>query len=321
MNTSIGLATYDLLLYHGSGSFALFERCFKKALSYCSVSLPDTVTRQYRNFLYHHLRTTGYIDVVSDSSVDWAAAPPALVQTEPDQYVLIGGSVHEALLRAHLSSTAISTSSARESFHGIPQGTVLYPKLLSLQLQPDEVQRLGESTELSFSNQYQQTIFASLPTPKSVFKAVLEQTSADFEPDSAEILKPTDLQWAPYPHLAPTEPGLYRQQFAFSRKLSLYLVTPELDTFKIRDAEWAYFCFLVKNKLPLRISYDQQTKVLSWHRPFTQFRLPTLLERCLRSGKLQPPARQGRLYHYPNIQLKSLQILQSKYQFLEVVAR
>lgn len=294
MSKSIIATTYDLLTFHQSGNDGTFDSCFEKVLAFLDVSLDEAMKTKYRRWSFQFFRTTGYLDVVPGES-KWAISPAALVQTSADKFVLVGSTKELALFRALVDKDEVETCAPRIQHAGFPKDVYLFPELLALRGNLLRARNVGARLGVAVSEQYQNVIFSRLPSLGSVLDSllILVGSGSVFEANSAKVFDVRKKEWLTFVGMYPDGPGLYRHDYKYSPPKYYVCVekcSGEYSVYLIRDREWVLpsFCFSFEKKIP--ISYQATSKTV--HLPklqFAELRLPTLLEKCLRSGSIMEP--------------------------------
>jgi hypothetical protein len=303
-NSIIG-TTYDLLAFHGTGNDGRFERTFDKVCAFYFLEIDDQDKKKYRKWAYHFLRTVGYLELVRNVG-QWSVAPPTLVQVTNSHFTLLGGSREKERLEAATSKKAVREILSDYSNQLFPRDVSFFPSTVSLEATRPEVLRLSNKTGLHVSFDYQDKIFRYLPGINSVLTTVLSEVTHRpiFEPNSGRIFDLQTREWLPHTELHPQSAGLYRSdlQFALTKYYLVNSVDERLKTYLFKDREWALVCFLALSDLKLPLQYNVLTRTLSIQiSGYGELRLPTLLERCLRSGTLTSPKLNGKWTSYENI--------------------
>lgn len=326
MKTSslIGIS-YDLLAYHGSGSDGLFERCFEKASNFVGCDWNDELLKKRRRWAYHFLRCNGYIEVVRSLS-KWSVSPPSLVECKDKIFLLIGGTREREKLLSTASKGALREIVSKFNDNQLPQHMSFFPSILELKASKAEAIQIAKEIDVNISFDYQQCLFKYLPSLDHVLNAVLTKlpTKPVFEANAAKYFDTARREWIPFSGLYPEQPGLYRNDPRFSRP-SYYCATSSdagLEVFFVQDREWAiiFLCAFsgIKLSMQYRIDNGQITVDASG---FEELRLPTLLERCLRSGSLMEPTYTSNGMVYENIRYANLWRLVSKFPVFSLVQK
>jgi len=326
-STSIIGSTYDLLAFDHAGNFGKFDRCFSKAAQYLSVDMDDIMRRKLRNRAFYYLRTIGYLDVShSKLRTEWTVSPPSLVQRGENDFVLIGGSNDEISMRGHAANKDLRVINSTENGLTLPPGVSFFPHVAQLIATEEEAKTIADRSGLSVSLFYQDKLFKCLPSIQTVFETVLIRLDriAVFEPNSVKRLnlEKTRWEWEPYAEMRPLEAGLFRrQEFEYSPAdyfLAVSTSPYDLEVFRVTDPEWAFVCFFSKLDIKLRVRYSLTEQKIFVSKMFQNFRIPSLLERCFRSGTLLAPEVIREWSIYSNIFYRNLWRLIAKYPVFEV---
>lgn len=323
MSKSVVATTYDLMQFHESGNNGTFDRCFEKVLAFLDVTLDDAIKAKYRRWSFQFLRTTGFLDVVPGES-KWAVSPAALVQTAADKFVLVGGSTELALFRSLVDKGEVETCAPRIQDDCFPKDVYLFPEVLSLRGNLLRARNIGSRLGIAVSEQYQSVIFNRLPSLSSAIDSLLVPVGSGsvFEAGSAKVFNVWNDEWTAFAGMYPDRAGLYRHDYKYSPPKYYVCVdndSNEYCVYLIRDREWvvASFCFFFEKKIP--ISYEAGSKTV--HLPklqFAELRLPTLLEKCLRSGRMMEPELTRGGLSYKNIEPANFWTLVSRIPIFQV---
>lgn len=324
MENSVVGTTFDLLAYEGSGSFSKFDRCFVKSCRYYMLDLDGALHRKLRNFAFHYLRVTGFIDVISKaSSSAWIVAPPTIIQREGDHFCLISDSkAVEALVQA-VGSSRVACRPQSNPAMPLPEGVQFYPNLIEFSADVQEASSIAAQCGMRLSLGYQDMMFEHLPGMDAVLSKALE-TAPDgplFEPDSTSIYDFKKAEWAPYPNIRPMDPGLFRKEYEHGSPdyyVAARLTKRLLNTWQVSHREWALFCMLGKLNLTISARYSKDKLTLELPCTHRTLGLPTLLERCLRSGTLASPRITRDLVSYEGITQKNFWRLVAKFPPVKV---
>lgn len=305
------------MAFHGSGSDGLFERCFEKAANYIGCDWNIEAAKKRRRWAYHFLRSTGYIDVVRMQS-KWSMSPPALVQSRETTFILIGGMRQRESLVNTVSKKVLREVPSIYKDNLLPAQMSFFPSLIELSATQSDAVQIGKEIGIDVCLDYQQSLFKYLPALNHVLNSVLTKISAKpiFEPNSAKYFDASRKEWTPYNGMLPDRPGLYRNDPKYSYPSYFCATVNEdgLNAFLVEDREWAIICFCALFDVKLPITYNVNNGNLCINSSgFEELRLPTLLEKCLRSGSLREPefTHQGMVYE--NIRYANFWRLVSKF--------
>jgi hypothetical protein len=296
MQRSIVGTVLDLLQFEGHGNLGHFDRCFRKACAFFSLGADGPTFRKLRNVAFWYLRNTGYVDAShTTSATTWSTAPPTLVQRREKDFVFIGSSAPAA---AVLAAAPRDTVRELRSPDGglVPEEIPFFPGLLCMNISAAEAQAICRRTNVSLGLSYQSELFQRLPSVDSVLKGALsrEEHGRPFDPDSTHRLDFASCTWEPFGETRPFEAGLYRQSFEYGAPTYVIAAPARhepLATFRVIEREWVLVVALALLRTVLTIQYDKDGQRLNVSKRYhTALRLPTLLERCLRSGTLLNPS-------------------------------
>jgi hypothetical protein len=322
-NSIIG-ATYDLLAFYGEGNDSTLDQCFTKVTKYFALDVNEGMRRRLRNVAFHYLRSTGYIDVVrSGSTTNWSLSPSALVQRHERDFVLIGGTREATALRKVVGAHQLGDIRSQNKGYDLGAGILFFPEVTQYIASIEEAVAVAKKTNLSLSLDFQTNLFKHLPSINSVVGDVLviNNNTEIFDQNSAKYFSTEDRTWKPYAEMRPFMPGLFKHEFRFS--LPQYLIATnnssnELEIFRLLDREWALVCFSHKLNIKVPLCYNQRKQRLSIAKPIYELRMPTLLERCFRSGTLLAPELDSEWLHYDNISQRNLWRLIAKLPIFKV---
>jgi hypothetical protein len=240
-----------------------------------------------------------------------------LVQRRDDEFVLIGSSErYEQLRKAAFSSQVRQVS---QSDVKLACGTTLFPDIFELRATTSEAARLASKIGVELSLDYQDNLFRSIPRISTVLETTLQRDTAAplFEPNSAAWFSLEQRSWQPYAEMQALKPGLYKTELRYAAPryfVASSRADDSLETFFVSDSEWALICLHAKLdlKLPIRYSTIDETLWVS-RGGFAELRLPTLLERCLRSGMLSQPGLDQNWSKYANLRHKNVWRLLAKF--------
>ncbi len=291
MPNSIIATAYDLLSFHGSGNDGLFERCFEKVCSFYNAPLNDTDKKKHRRWAYHFLRSVGYIELVR-STRQWCTVPPVLVEIGDCEFALLGATIDTERLQQVAPKNALSECVPKYTTNLFPVS--FFPTLPLLKATKVEVRRLAEKNEFKATFDYQNNLFQFFPSIDTVLSKVLVPVTdfPIFQPNSGRKFDFNTNEWEVHPVLQPYSPGLYRSDLEFAAPKYFFALPgkDQLEIFILRDREWALICLLAKFGRKLRLQYNRKASTLMIQSSgYAELRLPTLLERCLRSGTLTAP--------------------------------
>ncbi len=316
MRESLIGTTYDLLTFFGQGNDSLFDRCFRKTTKYFSLEWETDTYRKNRNIAFHYLRSTGYLDYLSQGSL-WVVSPPALVQRAPTDFVLVGGTQLVKKLREMAPVELLSELHNRSSLD-VSDSLSFFPQIVHLRATNKEATRLASLLGIHICADYQNQLFCKLPTLKSVLETILVSATsgAVFEPNTAQHFSDEHKQWVPFADMRPHEPGLYRRDSQYAAPV-YYLASSRrnrpIEVWTINDREWAAICYLAQFSKHLVLKYRRTDGALFVPRnEFQEIRMPTLLQRCFRSGSLLNPAVDQTHLIYSNVSERNLFRLISK---------
>lgn len=298
MERSIIGTALDLLQFEGRGDFGHFDRCFRKACAFFSLGADDAAIRKLRNIALWYLRSTGYVDSnQSTSSCNWSTAPPNLVQRRDQDFALIGGSASAAAVVA--TTRPDSVRELRSPDGGLVPDTMrFFPSLLCMHVSAEEAQAICRRANVSLGLSYQSHLFQRIPSVDSVLRGAVTQDGegGPFDPESTHRFNFASCRWEPFGETRAFEPGLFRRSFDYNYALPSYEVAApsrhqRLATFRIVEREWVLVVALALLRVTLPIRYEKETQRLHVSKRYhAELRLPTLLERCLRSGTLLNPS-------------------------------
>lgn len=296
MQRSLVSVTYDLLTFDGQGTFAQFDRCFRNACRYFDLESVEADRRKLRNIAFGYLRTTGFLDVVQNGRTStWSVVPGNLVQRGEEDFVLVGSSEAARTITLHAPAEQLAWL-ASDDGGLVSQGRKFFPDLLCIRGPLADVEALSVRAGLSLERAYQRRFFRSLPGIDAVLRdAVAEDPlSGGFEPGWTDAFDFARCEWLPSNDPRPVGAGLFRQRFSFAPPR--YVIAAEsrgrgLTIFRVNVPEWTLVAALalLSRALPARYERRQQRLLIS-RRYHNALRLPTLVERCLRSGTLLNPA-------------------------------
>jgi hypothetical protein len=318
MQRSLVGVTYDLLTFDGYGTFAQFDRCFRKACRYLEFEPDEVNRRKLRNVALWYLRTTGFLDVVQGARTStWSIAPANLVERSDEDFVLVGGS--EAARNIMLNAPSEQLSWLDNSDGGLVDGGIrFFPRMLCVRARFAEVEALAVRLGLSVERAYQRRFFRSLPGIDAVLReAVAEDPlSGGFEPGSTDAFDFARCEWLPSNDPRPLGAGLFRQRFEFAPPR--YVIAAgararRLTIYRVNVPEWTLVAALVLLNVALPARYGRrQQRLLVSRRYHRALRLPTLIERSLRSGTLLNPAVSGEWIAYEGLTPASVARLAKK---------
>lgn len=200
-----------------------------------------------------------------------------------------------------------------------PSGTTLFPDVFELRATISEASRIAYKIGVELSLDYQEKFFRFLPRLSAVLETTLrhDTTTPLFEPNSANWFSLEEPRWQPYSEMQPYSPGLYKCELKYAAPryfIAVPAADSKLETFYVSDSEWALLCLHAKLdlKLPIRYSTNDETLWVS-RGGFEELRLPTLLERCFRSGMLSQPKLDQNWSKYANIRQKNVWRLMAKF--------
>ncbi len=303
--------TYDLLTFDGYGNFGKFDRCFTKAAQFLSLKLDEELRRRLRNRAFFYLRVNGYLDIhYLRSKTEWTIAPATLVQRGEKDFVLIGSSKEHTSIRHYVSNSKLNQIKSNENEQAMPSGLSFYPYVTQLTITADEAQVIARKIGVSLSLFYQDKLFEHLPTLQSVFESVITKADggANFESDSTKKFNFNKFQWEPYDATSPPT-GFFRNEFKYISPEYFIVASTKrkfLEVFRVTEREWAFVCALAKLQIKLPIRYQTENQKLAISRKFSEFRIPNLLERCLRSGTLLAPEIKHEWSIYSSISYRNL---------------
>lgn len=322
MPSSIVGATYDLLEFEGSGNFGKFDRCFTKACAFHSFSPDDSARRKLRNVAFRHLIDAGYLDVsYTATTTNWSTAPANLVQRSEFDFVLVGGSAAADRLsrlapRQHLRSIRSKDDGL------VPEGVTFFPSTLQLTASLRDAEAFARATSVHLSPSYQVQFFTRLPSLRAVLATCAEEdtNSPMFEPDKTTRFSVRAASWEPYAETRPLESGLYRRSFDYGPPTYLVaLMSPTRRVLRVKEREWVLVVALASLRLSLTAQYDRTRRRLLVSRIYHRaLRLPTLLERSLRSGTLQRPSNTREWLVYDGIEPSSVLRLREKFPIFTI---
>ncbi len=295
MQRSIIGTLFDLLQFEGRGNFGQFDRCFRKACAFFSLGTDDATLRKLRNIAFWYLRSTGYVDASYTSATSWSTAPANLVQRGEQDFVLIAGS---APVAAVLAAAPPDTVREVRSPDGglVPETIPFFPSLLCVNVSVAEARDLCRRANVSLGLSYQSQLFRYVPSVDAVLRgaALREDESRPFEPDSTDRFDFASCTWERFRETRAFEAGLYRQSFDYGAP-TYTVVAPSrherLATFRVIERDWVLVVALALLRTVLPIRYEKDTELLYVSKRYhASLRIPTLLERCLRSGTLLNPS-------------------------------
>jgi hypothetical protein len=296
MQPSLVGVTYDLLTFDGHGTFAQFDRCFRKACRYFEFE-PDEANRlKLRNVALWYLRTTGFLDVVQDGRTSaWSIAPANLVQRSDEDFVLVGSS--EAARTITLNARADQLSWLASNDGGlVDEGFKFFPGMLCVRASLADVEALSARAGVSLERAYQRRFFRSLPGIDTVLRQAVtaDPLSGGFEPGSTDTFDFSRCEWLPSNDARPIGAGLFRQRYEWAPPRYVIAVGSRgrgLTTLRVNVSEWTLIAALALLSVALPARYERRLqRLLVSRRYHNALRLPTLVERCLRSGTLLNPA-------------------------------
>lgn len=327
MKPSLVGVIYDLLRFYGQGNFTKFDRCFTKACQYLDIKLKEEDRKRFRNYAFHFLRSTGYIEFGSiESENHWSVSPEAFVQLTENDFVVIGGS---SLIRTLW--TMVDSASRKEipiSSGGVelPDGLFFYPSQLKISANLTYLRQLSTMTKVPIITLYQSRFFDLLPSLSSIHFETLEPIrSTDlFETENADQYDFRLGKWEPFKGMFPNSAGLYRRSFQYAPSdffIAVQKNSFELTMYEVKQQEWVLICALSLLKIRLPLIFNETSSSISVSRKYRGLRIPMLLERCLRSGSLVPPTISGDWTTYTNILPKSFWSLVARIPIFEVKTR
>ncbi|MBX9671709.1 MAG: hypothetical protein K2X93_29240 [Candidatus Obscuribacterales bacterium] len=276
--------------------------------------MDEAARKKNRNWIYHHLRCHGYIEAFFENGrSQWSAAEAALVERADNGFVLIGDTqAKHQLVKAAKSVSAINLDVDTE-----PKEMIL-PRVLAVNATAPEVQKLAMESGLSLCLNFQQQIFDALPDAGGVFSRLLVELKGlpkiqDLDCSQYSL---QDRQWTAIRTDYARSPGLYKTQFK-NRVMKFLLVSSDNSAFELSDPEWGLVCLFGKLKEKIEVRYNQSKKTLAIQR-IPELRLPTLIERALRSGTMEAPSITDQWNTYGNIQVRSAWFLASKFPMFRV---
>lgn len=327
MGHSLIGTTYDLLSFHKMGSYGSFERSFAKACSYHSIEFEPARQRIFRNWAFQFLRSTGYIDVLRmGNKTTWTSAPAALVECGKDYFQLVGTSENERSLRDLAPDAITEVTNGLSMVSTFSNSLQFFPNRILLRASQEEAAKISQKTGIHLSLDYQNRLFDKLPALNTVISEVLLEwygSTAIFEPDSAKRFELHSGTWVPYSEMSPLEAGLFRREYEFARPdyyIAVHTKKSRPRVFRVLDPEWTNICFHAKLNLKIPMMYDAQQNALHVPKSAENLKLPTLLERCLRSGTLSAPDSKKDQWIYKNIGHRNLWRMLSKFPIFQVTA-
>lgn len=318
MRSSLVGVTYDLLEFEGTGNFGQFDRCFTKASAYLAIPHDSAERRKMlRNTTFRYLRTTGFLDVQDATKTTWSTVPAHLVQCSDTDFVFIGGSMSMATLR-EFASTVTLCAIVSESADVKSGATPLYPNLVRVSGPLSEIAVLSQRSQIPLSLFYQRRLFQHMPSLKFVLANAVEEEvhGAMFEPNSTTKLDFSSSNWEPYAETRAFEPGLYRRSFEHgppAYQIAASSKDDQIVVFRVKQREWVLVAALALLGLSLPLQYTRDSRRLSVFRGYDRvLRLPTLIERCFRSGTFMNPSSNRDWINYEGIDSESVQRLTSR---------
>jgi hypothetical protein len=184
---------------------------------------------------------------------------------------------------------------------------------------PGHIEALAQLTNARVSIAYQDRIFRSLPSIHTVLRdsTVHEDAPPVFEHQCGARFKFSVGEWQPIEGLTAMESGLYRRSFDHAPP-EYFVVSSSIDgthsTFRITHHEWALVVGAQILGRTLPVKYDRKRKQVSMSRNCNKaLRLPTLIERALRSGSLLNPKFSKDWVAYDNVDLDSVRRLRQQF--------
>ena len=323
MRESIIGATFDLMAFDVNGNYGRFDRHFTKVADYFGIDKAPSFRRQLRNITFHYLRTTGYIEVTSIGfATKWTTAPDTIVQIADSAYAVIGRTMTVRSLLNECDPLIVKVIPSEWRNENLPSDVELHPPLLTLNSNSEFANKLAKDKNLVLSNDYQTRIFAALPSAQQlVDTGTVSVSGAVFEADAAKIYSFKTDKWESYTLMRPDRAGLYKSEYKTGSPD--YFVCHEsnknmLINRKIIERDWTLLCSLSILEMDLNLKYSRKDSSLHIPRLYKSLRLPTLLERCFRSGTMMQPNYLGEHVIYSGITEKNIWKLVAKFPFLKV---
>lgn len=321
--SSLISATYDLLSFDGYGNYSKFDRCFSKACDHASLNIDDVSRRKLRNFAFYFLRVSGHLDVsYAGMGSRWSVAPESLVQRSDDEFVIIG-STRTIELISNLGPSGKVREFREQENLGLPPHIFLYPAMSVVSATPAEAKEISRQSGVSLSLQYQESLFERLPSARSILESALTRADSGplFEPGSTQKYDFTEATWIPCNEIRPLSPGVFRREFDYAPPeyfIASFAGRNILEISKVIEREWVLLSALAKLGITMTIRYSPTQKRLDVPRKHRDLRLPTLLERCFRSGALRNPEISQDWTTYTNISQRSVWKMAAKLPILKV---
>lgn len=327
MRPSIVGATYDLIEFQGRGTFGQFDRAFRRACRYLSFHPNDATIGKLRSVALHYLRTTGFLDVMqAERTAVWSVAPPNVVQRGDNDFVLVGGSETARVIQAAARPDQLST--IRSSDIGlIGEDIWFFPEMLRVVAPEADVEALCARVGVSLGRSYQKHFFGALPGIDAVLRQAVEEEELHgaFEPGSTDQFDFASCEWCPFNDPRPVRAGLFRQRFEFG-PARFVIAAPSrsqrLAIFRVKTTEWVLIVALALLRAALPARYERQYKrLLVSKRYHAALRLPTLIERSLRSGTLLNPSISREWFTYDGLAPASIACLGRKFPVVAIEER
>lgn len=317
MRPSIIGTLFDLLQFEGHGNFGQFDRCFRKTAAFFSLGADDAMLRKLRNIAFWYLRCTGYVDVsYTPSTTSWSTAPPNLVQRGEQDFALVAGSASAVAILAATSRDAVREERSPDGGL-VPDRIPFFPSLLCVNTSVTEARDACRRANISLGLSYQSQLFQRVPSVDSVLRrALMRDDDRPFEPESTDRFDFASCTWERFTETRAFEAGLYRQSFDY-RAPTYAIVAPSrhkrLATFRVIERDWVLVAALSLLRAALPIRYEKETKRLYVSKRYhASLPLPTLIERCLRSGTLLNPSTTGDWSVYGGVLSSSITRLTGK---------
>lgn len=324
MMSSLISAVNDLLNFHKSGNYGKFDRCVSKALRLFSVNLSQKDHATARNITFHYLRSSGFIDVsYQGTTAKWSRSPHTLIQLEDLGFVPIGTSHFQESVCETFRNSKRKCLDDSQKDSVLPGGVPIYPCLPLISDDPSLIQSKCKETGISVISNLQQTMFRKFPTASEILKECSSPLRDDMILPQNETFRlnfETSV-WEQYNETRILDSGLYRIERKYSAPDYFVATEPRkhmLEVLSIHEREWYSIVALIKLEQRLPLKFDPIKKELTLPKVSNGFKIPTLLERCLRSGRIHGPRhdRSGRTYC--GIQQSSVWELIAKLQIFKV---
>jgi hypothetical protein len=290
----VGLA-YDLMEFESRGNFGQFERCYNRACRHLSLQVDEHTRRKLRNVAFRYLRNTGHVDVYQENSqMRWCTSPATLVQRGASDFVLVGGSTASRAIRAVTGKRNISSIKSTDA--GLVEEQIpFFPEMLQLSAPLRDVEWICRRSGVLLGGSYQEHFFRRLPRLDTVLRHAVqaEEAPSGFEPGWTDRFDFASCEWHVFEDPRPTDEGLFRQRFRYAAPR--YVIAARrfhrLGTHKVESPEWALIAALALLRIGLPARYETRFHRLHLSRRYDRsLKLPTLMERCLRSGTLLNPS-------------------------------